>query len=77
MERMMPKNLLQAMDKVSYEIFAKRQPDVIAAIDTALDQGVTATQIERVLIKRFGLASLTGTMAACAAHYLENKRKEN
>jgi hypothetical protein len=71
-----PRPLVQVMDQISFEIFARQQPDVIAAINAALDHGDTAGQIERALIKRFGLASLTAALTAGAAHYLEQKRKE-
>lgn len=67
--------LAQTMDKVGFEIFEKRQPDVIKAINTALDNGDTAAKIERALFKRFGTMSLTAALAAGAAHYLEGQRK--
>lgn len=69
-------SLAQTMDKISFEVFEKHQPDVIAAIKAALDNGDTAKQIERALFKRFGTMSLTAALAAGAAHYLEAQRQE-
>lgn len=69
-------SLAQTMDKISFEVFEKHQPDVVTAINAALDNGDTAKQIERALFKRFGTMSLTAAMAAGAAHYLEAQRQE-
>jgi hypothetical protein len=52
------------MDKVGFELFSKNQPAVIAAINTALDRGGKAKQIERQLYKKFGKQSLTASLAA-------------
>lgn len=70
------KSLAQQIDQAGFEIFAKNQPDVITAINAALDNGDTARQIEKALFKRFGTMSLMAALAAGAAHYLETERKD-
>lgn len=63
--------LARQVDKISYELMLSTQPGVIEAISRDLNNGSTARQIEKALVKKFGRNCLTAQVAIGAAYYLE------
>lgn len=63
----------EIMDQASYELLNQNNPQMIEKINAAFDEGITAQQIERQLLSRFGQTNLTAALVTCAAYYIEKQ----
>ena len=66
-------DLKQTVDKIGFEMILRHHPKIIEEIKAMFDQGVTAKQIERRLLRYS--TSTTANLVVCAAHYLEAQQK--
>lgn len=68
-------NVKTQMWEISYNLLKKSHPDAIGIIEEALNEGMSATAISKIIDSMIPDGKVTGHVFAQAALYIEAERK--